>query len=114
MAESCEEPKRTDKEFLCRLRDEDPEVISEIRDRYQGNLKAFAIRLRAEEDDLDDLLQETFMALLNPSRRIRSLRSFLFAVLRNKFWDDARMEFRETKTAANDLIKPQYHNGWTL
>ena len=29
-------------------------------------------------------------------------------------WDDARMEFTNTKTIANDLAKPQYHNGWTL
>ena len=29
-------------------------------------------------------------------------------------WDDGKMEFMNSKTTANELVKPTYHNGWTL
>lgn len=29
-------------------------------------------------------------------------------------WDDEKMEFTNKETAANELVKPEYHNGWTL
>ncbi|MCD6395281.1 MAG: Gfo/Idh/MocA family oxidoreductase [Planctomycetes bacterium] len=29
-------------------------------------------------------------------------------------WDDEKMEFEKNKTTANELVKPEYHNGWTL
>lgn len=29
-------------------------------------------------------------------------------------WDNEKMEFANKKTTANELIKPKYHNGWTL
>ena len=30
------------------------------------------------------------------------------------YWDDQKMEFTKTKTTANELVKPEYHNGWIL
>jgi len=29
-------------------------------------------------------------------------------------WDNEKMEFTNNKTTANELIRPEYHNGWTL
>jgi predicted dehydrogenase len=29
-------------------------------------------------------------------------------------WDNEKMEFTNNKSTANELIKPEYHNGWTL
>jgi len=29
-------------------------------------------------------------------------------------WDNEKMKFTNKKTTANELIKPEYHNGWTL
>ena len=29
-------------------------------------------------------------------------------------WDNEKMEFTNKKSTANELIKPEYHNGWTL
>jgi len=29
-------------------------------------------------------------------------------------WDNEKMEFTNKKTTANELIKPEYHNGWSL
>jgi hypothetical protein len=29
-------------------------------------------------------------------------------------WDNKKMEFTNKKTTANELIKPEFHNGWSL
>jgi len=82
-----------DRYLLERIRRGDGEGWSQLVDRYQGRLLAFARKRLRGEADAEDLVQETFIAFLGGLARFRqqaSLETFLFTILRRKIIDHYR------------------------
>jgi len=68
----------------------DADAWSQLVERYQGRLLAYARSRLRSRSDADDLVQETFLALLQSIKNFRqecSLETYLFTVLRRKIID---------------------------
>ncbi len=82
-----------DQFLIDQVRDGDQNAWRQLIDRYEGRLVAFA-RTRARGlADAEDLVQETFVGLLQSLSRFdnrRSLETYLFTILRYKIVDQLR------------------------
>ena len=58
----------TDLELMEGIKQEDPEALSKLYDRYSGIIKALVLRVVHNEPEADDLLQEIFMELWNQAK----------------------------------------------
>src|SRR5690554_3208674 len=64
----------------------DDRLFSDIYDRYWERLFRYVIRILPDEDDVADVLQETFVTLWemrDQLARIKSVKSYLFMIARN-------------------------------
>ncbi len=94
-----------DRYLLDRVRHGDPEGWSELVQRYQGRLLAFARSQSSAAADAEDLVQETFLAFLRglPSYRgDASVETYLFRILRRRIVD-ARRQQRSGPEAPEDV-----------
>lgn len=79
--------------LLDQIRQGEPDGWSQMVDRYQGRLLAFARSKLRRSADADDLVQETFLAMLKGLARFRhevGLETYLFIILRRKIVDYLR------------------------
>lgn len=82
--------------LLAQVRQGDPAAWSQLVDRYQGRLLAFArgrVRQGRADVDAEDFVQETFAAFLQAAASFRSdcsVESYLFTILRRKLIDALR------------------------
>jgi RNA polymerase sigma factor (sigma-70 family) len=78
---------QADQYLLDRVREGDSEGWSQLVDRHQGRLLAFARSRAPNLSDAEDLVQETFIAFLRGSGTFRgeaSIETYLFSILRRK------------------------------
>lgn len=79
--------------LIERIRARDAEAWSQLMDRFQGRLLAFARSRSIPAADADDLVQETFVKFLHALpgyRQEASLETFLFMILRRRIIDHLR------------------------
>ncbi len=84
---------KADKYLLDLIRRGDSEGWSQLVDRYQGRLLAFARSRLGNESDAEDAVQETFIAFLKSLGEFRgeaSIETFLFVIVRRKIVDSLR------------------------
>jgi RNA polymerase sigma-70 factor, ECF subfamily len=83
-----------DREMLRRYQAGDADAFMELYRRYSRPLAAYARTLTHDASRSEDLVQETFLRLMNldPSRPNTELRPYLYAVVRNLAADFARRE----------------------
>ncbi len=78
---------RTDEELAHKVRAGDPAALSQIYDRYRSGLYRFCVRLLSDSVLADDVVQDTFVALMTKNAQLRDpsvIRSWLFTVARNE------------------------------
>jgi RNA polymerase sigma factor (sigma-70 family) len=81
------EPTQVDRYLLEKIRSNDAEAWSQLVDRYQGRLLAYARRAARNPSDAADLIQETFLGFLRSVPTFRgdaSIETYLFTILRNQ------------------------------
>lgn len=96
--------------LLERLRQADREALGRVYDQHQRVLRAFARRLLGDDADIEDLVQETFLALPNAVRNYRGqapLRTFLMGVMANNARHHIRSAVRRRAAAARFGAEPQ-------
>ena len=85
-----------------------PELLA----RHSAALRALARTLLGNADDADDVVQETWLALVEaPPRRLEGLGGWLATVLRrrasNRRRESARRSARERARAAPEAVEPR-------
>lgn len=81
------EQSEADRYLMQEIRRGSPEAWSQLLDRYQGRLIAFARRRAPTGSDPEDLVQDTFLQFLRGLTQFReeaSLETFLFLILRRR------------------------------
>ena len=89
---------KADQHLLGLIRAGDQDGWNQFLQRYQRRLTAFAIGRVDQQATAEDLVQETFIALLKSMHSIReqeSLESFLFRILRRRIIDHYRATGQE-------------------
>ena len=84
------QPSEADRYLLEQIRDGNPDGWSQLVERYQGRLLAFARGHVRNPADADDLVQDTFLSFLKALERFRanaSLETYLFTLLRRRIVD---------------------------
>ena len=95
--------------LIDRIRESDAEAWRQLVDRYHGRLRAFAARELPSPSDADDIVQETFIGLLQSLGGFRgdsSLETFLFLILRRRVADYYRRRRPPTSAEVADSSKP--------
>lgn len=88
------------------IRAGDQDGWSQLVDRYQGRLLAFAKRQLTNEADAEDAVQDTLLGFLKNIQTFRgdaSLETFLFGILRRRIIDQIRARGRRTDVALTQL-----------
>ncbi|PPL03403.1 RNA polymerase sigma factor [Parapedobacter indicus] len=88
----------------------DEQLFSDIYDHYWERLFRYVIRILPDEDDVADVLQETFVTfweLRNQLERVKSVKSYLFTIARNL----AFKRFRERAKEADFADRLVRHYG---
>jgi RNA polymerase sigma factor (sigma-70 family) len=100
------EPSEADRYLLEEIRRGSGEAWSQLIDRYEGRLIAYARRQAPKGNDPEDLVQDTFLLFLKGLRDYRqeaSLETFLFLILRRRLADAYRVgRIRTCSSAAKD------------
>ena len=81
---------QADEYLLSLIRQGNAQAWSELVDRFQGRLAAFAHQKARRKADAEDLVQETFLSFLKSLASFRgqaSLETYLFTILRHKITD---------------------------
>jgi RNA polymerase sigma factor (sigma-70 family) len=84
---------QADQYLIEQIRARNPDGWSQLVERYQGRLLAFARNKINRREDAEDLVQDTFIGFLQSLPRFRaelSLETFLFMILRRKIIDHFR------------------------
>src|SRR5580765_4482030 len=79
-----------DRYLLQQIARGDGEGWSQLVERYQGRLLAFARSRLSRKEEAEDLVQDTFIAFLEGLKNFRenaSVETFLFTILRHKLID---------------------------
>jgi len=82
---------------------------SQLVDRYQGRLTAFARARVGQRADCEDVVQETFIAFLKGLNRYRGdsgLETYLFSILRRKIVDSFRKAHFRDICLIQDIYRP--------
>ena len=108
---------QADRYLLDRIRRGEPDGWSQLVDRYQGRLLAFA-RSRLPDADAEDQVQETFIAFLKNLAAYReqaSVETYLFTILRRRISTCLRRR-RVSVCMVQDTIVPagQDEGGWQV
>lgn len=95
MAESTE----ADRYLIEKIHQGDPDGWSQLVQRYQGRLLAFARSRIGRRSEAEDLVQDTFVSFLTNLRNFNpelSLETYLFTILRRRVIDQYRGRARRT------------------
>jgi len=97
---------QADRYLLEQIRQGEPPGWSQLIERYQGRLLAFAQSRLAQRADAEDIVQETFLAFLKVLKNFReqaSLETFLFTILRHKIVDRYRAKNTKDVSLLQDI-----------
>ena len=100
---------QAEKYLLDQIRQGRPEGWSQLIERYQGRLLAFARSRLPQRADAEDVVQETFLAFLKTLSNFRgeaSLETWLFTILRRKIIDIYRSQRSKVTCLLQDVYKP--------
>jgi RNA polymerase sigma factor (sigma-70 family) len=89
-----------DRYLLEQIKQGNPDGWSQLVQRYQGRLVAFARRELANAADAEDAAQETFLSFLTGLGGFRgqaSLETYLFAIIRRRIVDQIRTRGRDAR-----------------
>lgn len=92
--------------LVGRLRDGDPEAFDRLHDCFNARLFSFLVRLSRRRDVAEDLLEDTWLRLVQQAGRLRAdtrLGPWLFTVARNLYISHNRSRVVE-RSHATDLI----------
>lgn len=101
---------QADRYLLEQIKTGDTQAWSDLLERFQGRLLAFAQSRMGRKADAEDIVQETFIAFLkgvNNFRAEASLETYFFAILRRKLIDAYRHSRSQTVGLIQDLYKPR-------
>ncbi len=88
---------KSDVLLIERIRDGDSEAWGELISQYEGRLRAFVASRLSHRASSEDIVQETFIGLVNSLPNFdtrRSLESYLFSICAHKLTDHLRREGR--------------------
>lgn len=91
--------------LLCEAQEGNKDAFTVIQKRYETAIRRFVRRMMKNPDDVDDIMQRTFIALYMNLDRIdppEKLRPFLFRVARNLCYDNLRKLYRRDEMALQD------------
>src|SRR5690606_2654874 len=80
----------------------DKSAFADLQNRFEPRIRRFAAHMIRSQDDVDDIVQKTFIALYMNLDRIdppEKLRPFLFRVARNLCYDNLRKHYRRDELA---------------
>lgn len=83
----------------------DNDAFAKIQSQFETQIHRFVLRLIGHHDNVDDIVQNTFIALYMNLHRIdpiEKLRPFLFRVARNLSYDYLRKFYRSDELALED------------
>ena len=103
----------SDEALMLRFREGSRAAFEELFERYRNPLYAFFRRRLASKERVEDLTQETFLAVIRGSERYEpraSVRTYFFAIALKLLFAERRREGREmassmSDTAANPAIE---------
>lgn len=100
--------------FKMMLKNSDHAAFDEIRNRYQNSIETIAIRItRANYSHVDDLIQESFIGLLEYKQDpdlVRDFKNLFFTIARNKMSDYLKTFEREW--SGIDLANYEATSNW--
>ena len=76
----------TDEQLASHLKEGDTQALSLIYERYKNGLFLFLVRLLSDADAAEDILQETFLKVLQERLRLKNpaaLKSWIYTIARN-------------------------------
>lgn len=91
--------------LLYEAQEGDKDAFALLQDEYEAAIQRFVRRMMKNPDDVDDIVQRTFIALYMNLDRIdppEKLRPFLFRVARNLCYDNLRKYYRRDEMALQD------------
>lgn len=94
-----------DRDTLKRLQERNPEAVAAAVRAYAGDLLRGALGLGLSETDAEELVQDTFAALLEGAARFEgrsTLKTYLFGILYRKALEHRRLKSREAATDPAD------------
>ncbi len=100
-------------------------AFSELQGLFESRIRRFVARMMRSHEDVDDIVQKTFIALYKNLERIdppEKLQPFLFRVARNLCYDYLRKHYRRDELAIQDcehrlhedLVSPEDKTHWKL
>ena len=100
-------------------------AFSELQSLFESRIRRFVARMMRSHEDVDDIVQKTFIALYKNLERIdppEKLQPFLFRVARNLCYDYLRKHYRRDELAIQDcehrlhedLVSPEDKTHWKL
>jgi len=102
-------PEGTDKELIVAACKGSEEAFRKLYEKYWPDLYKIAYRRLSSEDDVKDILQETFISLWKNLQHIsvnESLGGYLYTSLRNKIFNYYEKNEVRLKTLMNQPFKP--------
>ncbi|MEL6526922.1 MAG: sigma-70 family RNA polymerase sigma factor [Chloroflexota bacterium] len=111
--------------LLDRAQDDDTQAFAEIREQYEPRIRRFASRMIYNSADVEDIVQNTFIAFYKNLSCITSsehVRPFLFCVARNLSYDYLRDHYRYEQVTldkcdyqlSDNLVSPEYRAHWGM
>ncbi|MEO0597941.1 MAG: sigma-70 family RNA polymerase sigma factor [Chloroflexota bacterium] len=111
--------------LLDRAQDDDTQAFAEIREQYEPRIRRFASRMIYNSVDVEDIVQNTFIAFYKNLSRITSsehVRPFLFRVARNLSYDYLRDHYRQEQVTldkcdyqlSDNLVSPEERVHWGM
>lgn len=92
---------------LSRLKNRDPEAISQVVKAHAGDLLRAALGMGLGLAEAEDLVQSIFTAFLEALDRFEgrsSVRTYLFGILYRKMWERGRQKSRELPVDPSDAL----------
>jgi RNA polymerase sigma factor (sigma-70 family) len=99
----------SDKDILEQIRRGDTAAWARLVDEYQGRLLRFVIARVPQRADAEDIVQETFTALVRVIGNLRletSLETYLFSILRNEIANRYRTRWAKSVCLIQDVCRP--------
>lgn len=100
-------PPNPEVDLLRQAQAGDMDAFAELQVRLEAPLKRFAWRLLGMHDALDDIVQDSMIALYVNLGRIdppQHLRAYAFRIVRNRCWDELRRQRRQRLTSLDEVL----------
>ncbi len=105
---------KAEKSLVEQIRSGDPDAWSQLVDKYNGRLVAFAQTGLSQRADAEDVVQDTFISFIKSLANFRgdaSLETYLFTILRRKIIDTYRSRGSRGICFVQDVYKGKGSDG---